>query len=437
MRAQCVSSAAVAAAGQAADGGDGEQAADAAVAVLVARAVALRRAGQGGLLECFASVPDPRDRRGIRHSLATILGLCAAAVLTGCVLMVEVTAWVTAADEQVLTAMGCRRGRDGRLQPPCGDTIERVMAALGAQGLADGVGAYLAGQAGIEATPALIAGPALLPAIAVDGKAIRGAIGSDGLIPYLLAAATHGPASVVIAERLIGAKTNEVPEFAPLLRSLPVPVGGCVFTMDAAHTVRAHARLITEDLFAHYVMIVKQNQKGLFDKLNSLDWASVPISHHTIETGHGRREKRTIQVIDAPAGLGFPHAAQVFLVERYTTRTMRKRTKGSRKYKKVTVHTAVAVLGITSLSAREAAPEHLATYVRGHWSIENKIHWVRDVTFREDASQVKTAARPRIMVTLRNLAIGLIRQAGHTKIAATIRQIRNNPPLLLTILGLP
>ena len=92
--------------------------------------------------------------------------------------------------------------------------------------------------------------------------------------------------------------------------------------------------------------------------------------------------------------------AQVFLIERYTLRRTRKRTKGSRKYKTVEVKTAVAVLGITSLSAREAAPEHLAGYVRGHWSIENKIHWVRDVTFREDASQIRTGSRPRIMATL-------------------------------------
>ena len=155
-----------------------------------------------------------------------------------------------------------------------------------------------------------------------------------------------------------------------------------------------------------------------------------------MDTGHGRREVRTIQVTDAPVDLGFPHAAQVFLVERYTTRKVRKRIKNSRRYKTVQVKTAVAVLGITSLSSREAAPQHLATYVRGHWSIENRLHWVRDVTFREDASQIKTGSRPRIMATLRNLVIGLIRQAGHTRIAPTIRKIKNSPPLLLSILGL-
>ena len=257
-------------------------------------------------------------------------------------------------------------------------------------------------------------------------------------MPYLLAAATHGE-SVVLAERLIGAKTNEVPEFAPLLRGLAKRVGGvggCVFTMDAAHTVRAHATLITSELFAHYVMIVKQNTKKLYDKIDALDWANVPIAHQSIDVGHGRRDKRTIRVLDAPEDLGFPGAAQVFLVERYTTRTVRKRRKGSRRYKKVQVRSAVAVLGVTSLSAREAAPEHLAGYVRGQWTIENKIHWVRDVTFREDASQVRKRPKFRVMATLRNLTIGLLRQAGYTRIAATIRKIRNDPLLLLTILGL-
>lgn len=410
----------------------------AAVEVLVEQAAVLARAGAEGLLGCFAGIDDPRDRRGIRHALPTILGLCTAAATSGQVLLADITAWISAANQEVLAAFGCRRDSTGRFTPPHPDTVDRLLALLEAQQVADEAGAWLAERAGVGPGGAPIAGPGWLPAIAVDGKAVRGAVDQDGQVPYLLAAATHDR-SVVLAERLIGAKTNEVPEFAPLLRGLAGRVGGVggvVFTMDAAHTVRSHATLITSELFAHYVMIVKQNTRKLYDKIDTLDWANAPIAHETLDVGHGRRDKRTIRVRDAPEDLGFPGAAQVFLLERYTTRTIRKRPKGSRRYKKTQVRTAVAVLGVTSLSAREAGPEHLAGYVRGQWTIENKIHWVRDVTFREDASQVRKGLRFRVMATLRNLTIGLLRQAGYTRIAATIRKIRNDPLLLLTILGL-
>src|SRR6266567_4364371 len=387
----------------------------AALEELAARAASLHAASGGDLLECFALVPDPRDRRGVRHCLAGILAMCTAAVLCGCSSLEDVTAWVSAAGPEILAALGCRRNALGVLTPPHPDTIVRVFAGLGAQQLADHAGACLARHA----LPALavfpVAGPAWLPAIAVDGKAVRGAAGEDGLVPYLLAAATHEQASV-IAERLTGPKTNEVPGLAPLLRDLN-----------------------ERDLLAHYVMTVKCNTPKLFAALDALDWAAVPVSHQVTGTGHGRTEKRTIQVMDAPAPVRalFPHAAQVFLIERYVTRKVRKRKKNSRKYKTVTVRSALAALCITSLSAREAAPEHLAGYVRRHWHIENKIHYVRDVTYREDASRVRTGPRPRVMATLRNLAIGLIRQAGYTKIAATIRKIKYDPHLLLVILGLP
>jgi predicted transposase YbfD/YdcC len=406
--------------------------AEAAAAVLAGRAAALHRACDGDLAGCFAAVPDPRRRRGIRHPLPVILGLAAAAVLAGCVTLADITAWISSAPPELLGALDRRPGAAVR-RPPHPDTVERVFALLGAQALADHAGAYL--MAGTGAGPAVfpVAGPVTLPALAIDGKAVRGAVGADGTIPYLLAAATHGE-SAVIAERLIGPKTNEVPELQPLLRGLDL--AGWVLTMDAGHTVRSHATFICEELLAHFVMIVKGNQKSLFEKLDALDWASVPVTHKTTGTGHGRRETRTIQVMDAPADLGFPHVRQVFLIERYTVRKIRRRKKNSRKHAAKQIRTAVAVLGITSLDAREAAPEHLAAYVRGHWAIENKVHWVRDVTFREDSSQIRTGSRPRIMATLRNLAIGLIRQAGYTKIAATIRRIRHDPRLLLTILGL-
>ena len=343
-----------------------------ALAELASRAASLRAASGGNLLECFAAVPDPRDPRGIRHSLPCVLALCLAAVLCGNTAIEDVTAWVHAAPPEVLAAAGARRNVLGARVAPHPQTVVRVFTALGAQVLADCAGAYLARRAHPGPAVFPLAGPRWLPAIAVDGKAVRGAAGPDGLIPYLLAAVTHG-SGIVLAERLIGPKTNEVPEFAPLLRELNgyYPLAGHVITADAGHTVKAHARFICGELLAHFVFTVKQNTPALWAELDALDWASVPVRHVTEEKGHGRRERRTIQVTAAPAHISqrFPHARQVALIERYVTRTVRVR-KGKRWVRKQ-VKTAVAVFIITSLDAREAAPVHLAGYVRSHWTIEN------------------------------------------------------------------
>lgn len=102
--------------------------------------------------------------------------------------------------------MPTRRG--GPLHAAAPRTVERVFALLGAQGLADGVGAYLADRAGIRCVGAPIAGPTVLLAIAVDGKAVRGAIGPDGQVPYLLAAATHGESVVTDSGQAAGATTR-------------------------------------------------------------------------------------------------------------------------------------------------------------------------------------------------------------------------------------
>ena len=229
-------------------------AAEEALGELAARAAALAAASGGNLLECFAAVPDPRDPRGIRHSLPCVLALCTAAVLCGNTAVEDVTAWVHAAPQEVLAAAGARRNALGARVAPHPETVVRLFTALGAQGVAHHAGAYLARRADPGPVAFPVAGPGWLPAVAVDGKAVRGAAGDDGLIPFLLAAATHGTGAV-LAERLIGPKTNEVPGFAPLLRELNqyYLLAGHVITADAGHTVRAHAAFICEELLAHYV----------------------------------------------------------------------------------------------------------------------------------------------------------------------------------------
>lgn len=92
--------------------------------------------------------------------------------------------------------------------------------------------------------------------------------------------------------------------------------------------------------------------------------------------------------------------------------------------------------GITSLSVAEASPQRVAELVRGHWSIENSLHWVRDVTFDEDRSQIRTGSGPRMMATLRNLVISILRLQGFKNIAKAVRQIAWNTGDALHLIGL-
>jgi hypothetical protein len=131
--------------------------------------------------------------------------------------------------------------------------------------------------------------------------------------------------------------------------------------------------------------------------------------HQTIDRGHGRIEQRTIQVAPMPAGLRFPHAKQVLVIQRHTTDLAGGHPRTEVCY------------AITSLDARRADPARLGVLARGQWQIENRAHWVRDVGFDEDRSQVRTGHGPQVMATLRNLAISLLRLGGHDNIARGLR----------------
>jgi predicted transposase YbfD/YdcC len=411
------------------------EAAEQAAGVLAARAVMLAAAaGGGGLLSCFARVPDPRDPRGVRHSLPCVLFLVTAALLSGKTLLEDVTKWISCARPEVLAAAGAYRGRDGNLAAPHPRTVTRVLGLLGAQALADGTAAFLAARRPAGPVTFPVRRPVLQPSLNCDGKEIRGAAAAGGTVPFLLSAAAGG---TVLAEREIGAKTNEIPEIGPMLLDLNTryPLAGRVITADALHTQRRLAKLICEQLLAHYVFTVKDNQPHLRAALAALNWDRAR-RHVTQDEGHGRSETRIHQVTDAPARIRamFPWARQVSRITRNVTRVTR--TRNGREWTRVQKTSSETVYVITSLSAREAGPAHIAAYVRGHWAIENKVHYVRDATFREDASKVRAGSRPRVLATLRNLAIGLLRLAGHTRIAATRRETEYSTSLLLAILGL-
>ena len=184
------------------------------------------------------------------------------------------------------------------------------------------------------------------------------------------------------------------------------------------HTQREHVA----DLYAraaHWVLTVKGNQPRLRRQLAGLPWRQVGEGHRRVETGHGRREIRTLKVVMIAAGIAFPHAAQAIQVTR-RTRPVSARTGRKGRWRTETVY------AITDLAPHQARPDELAAWIRGHWQIENGLHWVRDVTFDEDASRVRTGAAPQVMASLRNLATSMHRLAGATNVAAALRDHGRN-----------
>ena len=351
------------------------------------------------LLDLLAQVPDPRERRGRRHSLAGLLAVGVAAVIAGSRSFAAVGQWAADAGTDVLAALGADRG------PAEESTFRRAFALVSADVLDRVLGAWLH-------TRAVRAGSRLV--IAIDGKAVRGARGKAGKAPHLVAALAHG-IGAVLGQVAVDAKSNEIPAVRELLKAF-ADLAGAVITIDALHTQHDTAQAVL-DRKADYVMTVKGNMPTLFRQLKKLPWGQVPAVS-SVSTGHGRRARRTIKVVLAPAWIGFAGAAQVAQVRRTVTKRGKK--------------TVEVVYLITSDC--QADPATLAAWVRGHWHIENKLHWVRDVTYQEDKSLVRTGNAPRVMASLRNLAISLLRLDGHANIAAANRHHARDPQRTLKLL---
>jgi len=220
----------------------------------------------------------------------------------------------------------------------------------------------------------------------------------------------------------VDAKTNEVPMLPTLLDGLDLT--GVVVTADALHAVRSHAGYLHAH-GAHYILTVKPNQPTPHAQLAGLPWAQIPVAYRSTDAGHGRRETRTLKTTAVakaagPGGQGllFPHAEQAVRI----TRTRTPRAGGKSKRSTETVY------AITSLTALQATGGQIAQVVRGHCGIENRPHYVRDVTWDEDRSQVRTGNGPRVMASLRNLAITILRLTGHSNIAAGLRHHAHTPP---------
>lgn len=372
----------------------------------LADAVDHHRVG-AALLSVLAAVSDPRKRRGVRHRVSTILMVAVCAVMAGCRSFTAIGQWAANTSEQVRSELGMG------LRMPCESTIRRTLQRVDGDELDTVLGAWAAGRTE--------SGDARRRLVAVDGKRVRGSGSSTAEPRHLLAAIdhTHG---VVLAQREVDGKTNEITEFAPLLNT--VDLTNVVVTADAMHTQRGHADYLVLERGAHYLITVKGNQPALHTQLKALPWKQIPVAHTSSDRAHGRVEQRTIKVVTVSAGIVFPHARQAIQITRKTRRL------DSTKW------TTEIAYAVTSLTAEQTTTRDLATWVRSHWCIENRLHWVRDVTLDEDRSQIRTANGPRVMASLRNLAISILRLDGATNIAQALRHHAWDPlrpvKLLLT-----
>lgn len=355
------------------------------------------------LLAALRAVTDPRCRRGVRHQLVSVLGVAVCAMLAGAKSYVAIAEWAHDLPKSVRVRLGIER------VPPSETAIRRVLQAIDADLLDRTVSGWLAARA---------QRPERWPAIAVDGKTARGARAAGGRAVHLLAALDHF-GSVVLGQRVVDGKSNEITAFAPLLDG--IDIAGVIITADAMHTQREHAQYLT-GRGAHYLLTVKGNQPKLHAQLQALPWRDIPAVDITRDKGHGRLEARTVKVTALSTGIAFPHASMAIQV------TRRRRPLRGGTWRTETVH------AITDLDQNRIRPEEIADILRGHWLVENALHWVRDVTMGEDLSQIRTGTGPAVMATLRNLAISVHRRHGATNIAAATRKISRHPARVLPLL---
>lgn len=228
---------------------------------------------------------------------------------------------------------------------------------------------------------------------------------------------------VVQASIDVDGKTNEITRFAPLLDQIS-DLRDTVITADALHCQREHVTYLAQR-GAHWILTVKGNQPHLHAQLTTLPWRAVPDAARDTDRGHGRREIRSCKILTISTGIDFPHAVQAIRIRR-----RRRRLDQPKRF------TTETVYAITDLRVHQAKPAQLAGWIRGHWSIENKVHWVRDVTYDEDRSQIRTGTGPEVMAALRNAAIGALRLSGVTNIAAANRHHARDSTRPLALLGI-
>jgi predicted transposase YbfD/YdcC len=386
------------------------------------------------LRAALAAVPDPRRRRGQRYPWPALLTLIAAALVSGQQNLRAIAQWVAEHAAEVGPTVGLPPGR-----VPSAATLRRAVRAVDVAALEAQLAAFVAAlptapPAGSE--PERVTPPsAVLPVgigLAIDGKAVRGA-NRHGARVHLVGLVRHDDGRV-LGQVAVADKRNELTAAPRLLAGWDLR--GTVTTMDALLTQRALAVQIRAQ-GGHYLMPVKANQPELRRAIHTLFiQPPAPLATDaadaatTRDKGHGRLEIRSLARSAALNGyLDWPDVGQVL----------------RRTCQRVDLATGAieeeVTYGLTSLTPAEATAAQVEALWRGHWTIENRVHRVRDGTWGEDASPIRAGHAPQALAALRNGLLSLLRACGWTQIADATRHygafahravaLLSSPPLRL------
>jgi DDE_Tnp_1-associated len=372
------------------------------------------RAQPQPLIEGFAEMPDFRRCRGTRQPLPARLSLACGALLCGYRRYRAMAAWGRNDGARIAQALGFPH-------PPCAATRHTVFRPVARD--------TLDAPLGVWAEPVVVSLPtapaAGATAIALDGTTLRGsrqpgAPGGHGL------SALSQRLGLTLAPQAVDAKTKESTQVEAVLRQLVLKDRGG--TREARLTQR-HGAQTMGDAGGDEVMPVKEHQP---QRRADSEWLLTlpPVGDRqetarTVASGHGRIEQRNMTTSAALGGESDgPGLAQVLALGRHV---MDQKTGKDR---------VEVVYGVTSLSPPRAPPARVLELVRGQWQSEHKSHGGRDVTFADDRSQVRCGNIRQVMAALRHTAMGLLRWAGHTNIAAACRQWAAQPAQALALIGI-